>query len=99
MKPSPPRQVLKMFGGILSIDAFRESLIINEKEFRFIMPPMISIIPLIEEDYNESSKNTKLNKFIILNDKKNKRIKANTSDKCMLEQTMGLKYFNKYDES
>jgi hypothetical protein len=73
LKPSPPRQSLKMFGGTLSIDTFRESLLINKKEYRYILPPMMSIIPLIEEDYNEINKNAKLSKFIISNDKKLKK--------------------------
>lgn len=48
--PAPSRQCLSMFGGPLSIETFRESFFIINKEFRCIFPPMISIVGIIEED-------------------------------------------------
>lgn len=47
---SPRRECLSKFGGPLSIEEFRTSLLINTKEYRLIMPPMKSIIPFIEEN-------------------------------------------------
>ena len=86
-----PRQSLKMFGGPLTIDKFRKHLVNNIKEFRFIMPPMVSIIPLIEEDYKNKSINI-TNKFVPLNmDKMNyKRKNPLSNTKSSLEKTMGL---------
>lgn len=96
-----PKKALKIFGGPFTIDKFREHSINNEKEFRFIMPPMISIVPLIEEDYKDKNKNSyKTNKYIPLNDKKlsmaNENLKLKRSvplpnSKYSLENTMGLR--------
>ena len=47
---SPRKECLKMFGGPLTIEEFRSSLLINTKEYRLVMPPMKSIIPFIEEN-------------------------------------------------
>ena len=61
---SPPRESLKLFGGYLSIEEFRENSLSNDKLFNLIDPPLISIIPKIEEsvNHNKSFNNTlKLN--------------------------------------
>jgi len=61
--PAPPRQTLIMFGGPLDINKYRESFFIINKEFRYLVPPMISIIGTIEEDnrnttnYSQNNKN------------------------------------------
>jgi hypothetical protein len=47
---APPRETLKMFGGFLSIEEFREYSVRNDKSFNIIKPPLISIIPKIEEN-------------------------------------------------
>lgn len=51
IQPAPPRQVLKIFGGPLEIENFRESFYVINREFRYFLPPMISIVGMIEE-YN-----------------------------------------------
>jgi hypothetical protein len=92
-----PRTSLKIFGGPLTIEEYRKILITNNKEFRFIMPPMICIIPLIEEDYKhilnikpkiQSNLNIDITKYKYLstNIKKNK-IQINSNN---LETTMKL---------
>lgn len=48
--PAPPKEVLKIFGGILSIEEYRENLISNTIMYRIITPPMISIVPKLEEN-------------------------------------------------
>ncbi len=53
--PAPPRQTLKMFGGPLSIEEFRESFFILNREFRYFIPPMVSIIGIIEEDNRDTT--------------------------------------------
>ncbi len=47
---APPREVLKTFGGYLSIDEYRESLMKMDKMFNVIKPPLVAIIPKIEEN-------------------------------------------------
>ena len=104
LEPALPRKTLEIFGGPFTINQFRDNSINNEKEFRFIMPPMVSIIPLIEEDYKEKNKyNYKTNKFIPLSGKKlliaNENLKLKRSEplpnsKYSLENTMGLRRRN-----
>lgn len=48
IKRSLPRQTLKIFGGILSIEKFRKNLLNNDIKYNIIMPPLCSLIPLIE---------------------------------------------------
>ena len=50
---APPREALHKFGGFLTIENFRKTLKKCDKEYRFIMPPMISIVPLIEESLRD----------------------------------------------
>jgi len=49
IKPAPPRETLQLLGGPLNITEFRESSLINNKNFNVINPPIISIVPQIEE--------------------------------------------------
>jgi hypothetical protein len=52
ISPAPPRELLQMFGGPLSIQEFRgktEYLGNFSKSFRTIFPPMTTIIPFVEE--------------------------------------------------
>jgi len=51
---APPRETLKMFGGYLCIEEFRENSLENNKLFNVICPPLISIIPKIEETVNHN---------------------------------------------
>ena len=48
--PSPPREALKIFGGVLTIKKYRKNLISNDILYRIIIPPMISIVPKLEEN-------------------------------------------------
>ncbi len=52
--PAPPREALTKFGGILNIEEFRKTTLKGDKEYRFIMPPMISIVPFIEEGHRSN---------------------------------------------
>lgn len=102
--PALPRQILKMFGGHLEIDEFRKNSLNCHKEYRYIMPPMRSIIPIIEEDYKEKNKYTfRSNKYVPLNNQKVqmanenlklKRTKPLINSKYSIENTMGLKRKN-----
>jgi hypothetical protein len=57
---APPRQILDIFGGPYDITQFRKNFYLVNQEFRNILPPMVSIINIIEEDY----KNTNITKNI-----------------------------------
>lgn len=96
---APPREVLKIFGGFMSIEEFRENSLKNEKTFHVIKPPLISIIPKIEENISNSSKNSK-NPFPIINENilnktqnnlKLKRNKPITNPNNTLQSFMDLK--------
>lgn len=51
---APPRCMLKMFGGKLDINEFREKSIILKKQYRNIIPPTITLTQQIEETtYNQ----------------------------------------------
>ena len=96
---APPRETLKIFGGYLSIEEFRESSLKNDKTYVVIKPPLISIIPKIEENVSSSSKNIK-NSFPITNENilnkthnnlKLKRNKPVTNPNSTLQSFMDLK--------
>jgi hypothetical protein len=96
---APPRETLKIFGGYMSIEEFREAALKNDKSFSVIKPPLISIIPKIEENILNSSKNLK-NSFPqtnenILNKTQNslklKRSKPVTNPNNTLQSFMDLK--------
>lgn len=65
VKEAPPRETLKIFGGSLTIEEFREKKTI----LKLIYPPIITIIPDLEEiKINEDENNNiKINKKIIKN--------------------------------
>ena len=48
--PAGPRQTLKLFGGPFTIIEYRHNFFILNRECRYFMPPMVSIIGIIEED-------------------------------------------------
>ena len=94
---APPREVLKIFGGYMTIEEFRENSYKNEKTFSVIKPPLISIIPKIEENINNKNiKNNLLNvNENILNKTQNtlklKRNKPVTNPNSTLQSFMDLK--------
>jgi hypothetical protein len=49
IKVAGPRLSLKKFGGQLSITEFRNNNNIYSKQYKLLLPPMISLIPLVEE--------------------------------------------------
>ncbi len=53
---APPREVLKMFGGYMDIEEFRNYCIKQDRRFQVIKPPLISIIPKIEEQIYPKNK-------------------------------------------
>ena len=95
---APPRETLKIFGGYLSIEEFREVLIKNEKTYTVVKPPLISIIPKIEENISQNLKNKNVFPLVnenILNKTQNslklKRNKPVTNPNNTLQSFMDLK--------
>ena len=89
---APPRETFEKFGGILTYNEYRKNCKkCNNTATRFIMPPMISIIPMIEQiGKNSNNKNNKLsdinkNNYIL------KRSKPLPNYKHSLLDTMKLK--------
>jgi hypothetical protein len=67
IKSAPPRQTLKIFGGNLSIKEYRMHNTNYNLNYKLIMPPMTSVIPIQEIsniDKGYSSKNEK--KYVML---------------------------------
>ena len=60
---SPPRYILKKFGGFASIEEYREDLI-NEKSYNIVQPPMISLVPQVEENSYVWNGKKSVNKFL-----------------------------------
>ena len=96
---APPREILKIFGGYLSIEEFRENSLRNEKTYMVIKPPLISIIPKIEENISSTSKNFKnnyplVNESILNKTQNNLKLKRNkpvTNPNSTLQSFMDLK--------
>jgi hypothetical protein len=96
---APPREILKIFGGYMNIDEFRENSYKNEKTFVVINPPLISIIPKIEENVNNITKNSKnnlpiVNEVILAKTQSNLKLKRNkpvTNPNNTLQSFMDLK--------
>jgi hypothetical protein len=96
---APPREILKIFGGYLTIEEFRENSFKNDKTFTVVKPPLISIIPKIEENISNTAKNNKSN-FPLVNENilnkthtnlKLKRNKPITNPNNTLQSFMDLK--------
>ena len=96
---APPREVLKIFGGYMSIEEFRDNSFKNEKTFTVIKPPLISVIPKIEENISTSNKNLKnnipvVNENILNKTHSNLRLKRSkpvTNPNSTLQSFMDLK--------
>jgi hypothetical protein len=48
-KIAPPRETLTKFGGHLSLEDYRINSQLCNKEYRLLLPPMVSIVPVVEE--------------------------------------------------
>lgn len=95
IKLAPPKLCLRIFGGNLSIEEFRQNCSNYYQEFTTISPPMISIIPQIEENqvnFGASKKKyipldqeriEKANEVLKLQRKKPLSETHNTLEQCM----------------
>src|SRR3989344_350015 len=55
LMPSPDKMALKMFGGTLDIDEFRNITCENDKSYTLEFPPCNTIIPVLEEIHRKSN--------------------------------------------
>jgi hypothetical protein len=87
---APPWQFHEKYGGIYNTDEFRNKNTLNKVEHRYIMPPMVTIVPYLERSIQE---NTRL-KRLICDDSKDdlvlKRSKPLPNSQNTLIQTIGL---------
>ena len=63
IKLAPDREILKIFGGILNIEEFRQNFNDINIHFKINLPPLIAIIPKVEETKINSS-----NTFVPINE-------------------------------
>jgi hypothetical protein len=63
---APPRETLQKFGGHLTIEQFRRNSKVITKEYRCVVPPMMPVVPFIEENNTNIKKN--INDTINTND-------------------------------
>ncbi len=86
IKPAPSWKILAEFGGAITIDEFRINLTINNLEYNYIKPPIISRISYVEKIPIKNENDDIKNDDLVL--KRNKPLK---SSKYNLESIMGLK--------
>ena len=98
VKPAPDKMALKMFGGFMDIDQFR-NYCHTSKMIHINFPPMTSITQQIEE-INEYEMNSEVRYIPIDNERINrykekiifKRPKTGNQEKSMLEHAMNMKF-------
>lgn len=50
IKEAPHKRMLKNYGGNWDIDHYRKKILTNNNLYKFVMPPMVALIPKLEED-------------------------------------------------
>ena len=98
IKVAPSKLCLKKFGGRLTINEFRSICTKFNKSYKLLLPPMISVLPMIEEiNLNDDSNNVDmylLNKDHINKANEEYRLRRNKplpDSKNTLESCMNLK--------
>lgn len=95
IKPSPSWKVLKEYGGLLSIDEFRNNLNKNTDDYVYLHPPLISSVSQISKQSSKkkiSAPMSDIEKYMNNTDELVlKRSKPLKTSRYSLENTMGLK--------
>ena len=96
INPAPSKYSLDIFGGKLSIYTFRKKFLNTNIDYRLIIPPLKSIIPIIEEkqinnnnNNNNNSNFNKLTESLVLKRKKPISTLNNSIEKAMNLQLLG----------
>lgn len=50
---APPRELLQKYGGSLTIDEFRDKSNLCTKNFKMLLPPLIPLLPMVEESQRD----------------------------------------------
>ena len=87
---APPRLTLQKFGGIYDINEFRKTSKYNKIEHRFIMPPMVTMVPYIERCSQEDNRMMRLNNLDSKDGLVLKRSKPLPNSHNTLINTIGL---------
>ncbi len=97
---APPRESLKIFGGYLSIEEFRDSCIKMDRSYTVVKPPLVAVIPKIEENItggllkNGGRGLGNVNEHILAKTQSNLKLKRNkpiTNPNNTLQTFMGIK--------
>ena len=88
IKLAPEREVLKIFGGILNIEEFRHNFNEVNIHYKLNLPPLIAIIPKVEE-----TKINNYNNFVPINE--NLFNNATTNNLDNFDSFMDIKIVNK----
>ena len=83
IKLAPPRNTLKIFGGCLTIEQFRNNNVNNNCEFKIIIPPIKSIIPQIEYSNNNKGFSSSVSSTVSYKLKRSTPYNTNTLENCM----------------
>ena len=92
--PAPSWRTLIEYGGNLTIEKFRENLLMNNTEYLYLHPPLTTRFSSIEKTNREkNNKNVPVNKIghILKSEYALKRQKPLKSTRYSLEDTMGLR--------
>ena len=96
---APPREVLKIFGGYMCIDEFREGSLRMDKIYHILKPPLVAIIPKIEENIiHKGIRSGNVNEHILnktQNNLKLKRTKPLVNPNSTLQSFMNIKIVEK----
>tara|TARA_B110001454_G_C12707922_1_gene429425 strand:+ start:581 stop:1537 length:957 start_codon:yes stop_codon:yes gene_type:complete len=88
IKLAPEREVLKIFGGILNIEEFRQNFNEVNIHYKLNLPPLIAIIPKVEE-----TKINNYNNFVPINENLFNNATINNLDN--FDSFMDIKIVNK----
>ena len=91
IKPAGPRESQKKFGGPLLLEEYRYSSYICDKEYRLVMPPLTTIIPMIEQDCQDGGRYSSYSKVNPETGLRLQRSKPLPSAKHSLMETMKIK--------
>ena len=93
IKIANSKLLLKKFGGIYTVNEYRNLNINNSKKYNICLPPILAYIPILEETLIDIDENILVNKNSIkkINNYKLQR-KKQVTDENSLENIMNLKY-------